>query len=475
MEPIEQTQGEPPLRAEDLGSPEFRRDHGVRLAYVAGAMYKGIASRELVAAMGSAGLLSFLGTGGLALDEIESAIRYLQERLPAAAPYGSNLLSNPADPELEEATVELLLRLGVHQIEASAYTEPSPAVVRFRLSGARRGLDGMPEVPNRVMAKISDPRVARHFLSPPAPQIVAGLLERGVIEAAEAQLAPHITMADDLCVEADSGGHTTQASAYSITPAIVLLRDELIGRTAGSPAIRVGAGGGLGTPHAIAAAFVLGADFVVTGSVNQCTVEAGTSDRAKDMLEAAGPHDMAVVPSGDLFEIGAKMQVLKRGLLFPARASRLHELYRQFDAWDSIDEPTRRRIEMQYFKRSFAEVVDELAAYHRARSPEKWAQIKAQPKRLMAMVFRWYFYQANHWALSGDPDRTSDFQIQCGPAMGSFNQWVKGTSLTSWRNRHVDRMGQRLMTEAARILDVRYHAMRRGGAPAVAIPGISHD
>ncbi len=463
MEPTERVQGQdaPSLRAEDLGNPEFCRAHGVRLAYVAGAMYKGIASRELVAAMSSAGLLSFLGTGGLALDEIESAICFLQERLPAAAPYGSNLLSNPASPELENATVELLLRRGVHRVEASAYTEPSPALVRFRLSGARRGPDGTPEVPHRVMAKISDPRVARHFLSPPAPKIVAHLLESGAIEPAEAQLAPHITMADDLCVEADSGGHTTQASAYSITPAIALLRDELADRTSGSPAIRVGAGGGLGTPHAIAAAFLLGADFVLTGSVNQCTIEAGTSDLVKDMLETAGPHDMAVVPSGDLFEIGAKMQVLQRGLLFPARAVRLYELYRQFDAWDAVDAPTRRRIESQYFKRSFAEVVDELAAYHKARSPEQWTRIMTQPKRLMAMVFRWYFYQANQWALSGTPDRRSDFQIQCGPALGSFNQWVKGTPLASWRNRHVDQIGQHLMTEAARILDLRYHAMRR--------------
>ena len=41
-------------------------------------------------------------------------------------------------------------------------------------------------------------------------------------------------------------------------------------------AIRVGAAGGIGTPEAAAAAFVLGADFILTGSINQCTVEAGT-------------------------------------------------------------------------------------------------------------------------------------------------------------------------------------------------------
>ena len=59
---------------------------------------------------------------------------------------------------------------------------------------------------------------------------------------------------------------------------------------------RLGAAGGLGVPEAVAAAFVLGADFVLTGSINQCTAECGTSERVKDMLQQAlrqtVPQDM---------------------------------------------------------------------------------------------------------------------------------------------------------------------------------------
>lgn len=81
-----------------------------------------------------------------------------------------------------------------------------------------------------------------------------------------------------------------------------------------SQKIRVGAAGGIGTPEAAAAAFILGADFIVTGSINQCTVEAGTSEIVKDLLQEINVQDTEYAPAGDMFELGAKVQVLKKGL-----------------------------------------------------------------------------------------------------------------------------------------------------------------
>ena len=66
------------IAAETLGSESFRLDYGLKYAYLAGAMYKGIASKELVVAMGRASLMGYLGTGGMSFDEMESAIRYIQ-------------------------------------------------------------------------------------------------------------------------------------------------------------------------------------------------------------------------------------------------------------------------------------------------------------------------------------------------------------------------------------------------------------
>jgi trans-AT polyketide synthase/acyltransferase/oxidoreductase domain-containing protein len=58
-----------------------------------------------------------------------------------------------------------------------------------------------------------------------------------------------------------------------------------------------------------------------------------------------------------------------------------------------------------------------------------------------------------------------DYQIHCGPAMGAFNQWVKGTDLEDWRNRHVDEIAERLMRAAAQFLEGRFQAMHSVDRP----------
>ena len=47
----------------------------------------------------------------------------------------------------------------------------------------------------------------------------------------------------------------------------------------------------------------------------------------------------------------------------------------------------------------------------------------------------------------------NNFQIHSGPAIGAFNQWVKGTELENWKNRHVDEIAEKLMTETAAYLN----------------------
>jgi len=43
--------------------------------------------------------------------------------------------------------------------------------------------------------------------------------------------------------------------------------------------------------------------------------------------------------------------------------------------------------------------------------------------------------------------------------MGAFNQWVKGTALENWRNRHVDEIAEKLMQETAALLNQRFHEL----------------
>ncbi|WP_230646882.1 PfaD family polyunsaturated fatty acid/polyketide biosynthesis protein [Bradyrhizobium sp. Leaf401] len=446
------------IEAASLGSREFLADYDVRFAYVAGAMYKGIASKELVIAMGKARLMSFFGTGGLCLADIENGIRSIQAALGPAVSFGANLLSDIERPETEERTVDLYLRHGVHFIEAAGYMKLSLSLIRYRLRGLQRKVDGTIVCTNRVLAKVSRPEVALAFLQPAPAAQIKRLLDAGQITAEEADLGRSVPVADDICVECDSGGHTDQGVAYALLPAMIALRDEVLTQHRFNRVVRVGAAGGIGTPSAAAAAFIMGADFILTGSINQCTVEAGTSEAVKEMLASADVQDTAYAPSGDLFELGAKVQVLRKGLFFPARANKLYELFSRFNSLDEIDLKTRKTLEEKYFKRSFDAVWAEVKKYYIDSGRANIDDLGGNPKKKMAMIFRWYLAHTTKLALSGDVAEKVDFQIQCGPAIGSFNRWVKGTPLESWRNRHVAAIGEQIMLGTANLLSHRLNS-----------------
>ena len=440
---------------ESLGSASFKQDYGLRYACIAGAMYKGIASKELVVAMGKAGLMGFLGSGGMRMEEVEESIRYIQAELSGGQAYGINLLCNLVEPEVEDRTVDLFLQYGIRNVEASAYMQMTPSLVRYRLKGLQKNPDGSVQAPNRIIAKLSRPEVAAAFMSPAPEKIVRPLVESGQLTAEEAELGQSIPIAHDICVEADSGGHTDQGVAYAIMPAIMRLRDDMTAQYGYRKRIRIGSAGGIGTPQAAAAAFTLGADFIVTGSINQCTVEAGTSDAVKDMLQDANVQDTDYAPAGDMFEIGAKVQVLKKGVFFPARARKLYELYTRHQSLDEIDEKIREQIQEKYFCRSFSDVWEETRDYYLKTKPATLERAEKNPKQKMALIFRWYFIHTNRLALQGDPTQRVDYQIHTGPAIGAFNQWVKGSDLENWRNRRVAAINEKLMQEAALWLNER--------------------
>lgn len=450
------------ISAARLGSEQFKSAYGIKYAYLAGAMYKGIASKEIVVAMAKAGLMGYLGTGGLRLDRIESDIRSIQSQLPTDGRYGMNLLSDLSQPELEQRTVELLLRCGVRFVEAAAYMQVSPSLVRYRSKGLKRRPDGRIEAPHRVMAKISRPEVATAFMQPAPEAIIRQLVQAGHLSAEEADLSRLLPVASEICVEADSGGHTDRGVAHVLMPVMLSLRDEMMAQHGYAETIHVGAAGGIGTPEAAAAAFVMGADFILTGSINQCTVEAGTSVAVKDMLETAGPQDTAYAPAGDMFELGAKVQVFKKGIFFPARANKLYELYSRYNSLDEIDLKTRRQIEEKYFRRSFDDIWQETKSYYLDAGRGKLEELERSPKLKMALIFRWYFVHTTRLAMNGDEQQKLDYQIHCGPALGAFNRWVKGTALESWRNRHVADIAERLLDATADRLNERFAQLTGG-------------
>ncbi|TAN49019.1 MAG: [acyl-carrier-protein] S-malonyltransferase [Methylococcaceae bacterium] len=455
------TTNSPCISLQTLGSAAFKRSYGVDYPYVAGAMYRGIASTQLVIRMAQAGMLSFFGTGGLSKTEIEAGIQTIQAALRPSQPYGMNLLHNLNEPEMEDETVDVFLKHRIENIEASAYMQTlSAALVRFRVQGLFKNSRGQIEARHRIIAKISRPEVAAAFMAPPPEKLLQKLLSAGQISAEQAQWAANFPVAGDLCVEADSGGHTDRGVLTTILPAILMLRDEIQGQYRYDPPIRVGAAGGIGTPEAAAAAFVLGADFITTGSINQCTVEAGTSAAAKTMLQGMNVQDTDYAPAGDMFELGAKVQVLKKGVFFPARANKLYELYQRHQSLDEIDAKTRSQLEQKYFKRSFEEIYQETRRYFAERRPEEIAKAEQNPKYKMALVFRWYFAYSNRLALTGSAESKVDYQIHTGSALGAFNRWVKDTALEDWHNRHVDDIALKLLHATVELLNRRFQALR---------------
>ncbi len=442
-------------RAQMLGCAVFRKRYGLRYAYLAGAMYKGIASSRIVIAMAKAGMLGFLGTGGLKLSRIEDDILAIKAAVKPGEAWGVNLLASVERPELEEQTVDLYLKHGVEIVEAAAYTQISRALVRYRVRGLAFRRGGEIEIRHKIIAKVSRPEVARAFLSPPPAEAVAELLHEGDITAEQADAAKRVSMADDLCIESDSGGHTDGGVAIVLLPRMLRLRDEFQALYRYPVAIGIGAAGGIGTPAAIAAAFVLGADFVLTGSINQCTVEAGTSDAVKDLLAGIDVQDVTYAPAGDMFELGAKVQVVRKGTLFPARANRLYGLYQHHDAIESIPKKLLDQLEQKYFGRSIESVWEETSRYYERSDPRVLQAALQSSKKRMALVFRWYFIHTNRMALEGDPDRRHDYQVHCGPAMGAFNGWAAENGLSDWRHRNVDWIALMLLREAALYLDAR--------------------
>jgi trans-AT polyketide synthase/acyltransferase/oxidoreductase domain-containing protein len=450
-----------------LGSPAFRRRYGLRYAYVAGAMYRGIASAQLVIRMGRAGMIAYLGTGGLPLAAVEEAIRTIQASLSRHEPYGLNLLADYDAPDAERALVELYLKYGIRCIEAAAFMRMTPALVRFRVSGLYRDAQGEICCAHRVLAKVSRVEVAEAFMTPAPPAIVDALLREGAITAEQAGMARYVPMSHDICVEADSGGHTDGGIPTVLLPAMQQLRQAVVERYGYREPICMGLAGGIGTPASAGAAFAMCADFVLTGSINQCTVESGAADVVKTMLQQAGVHDMAYAPAGDMFELGARVQVLKKGVLFPMRANKLQALYTHYESLEDLPAAVRLQLEQTYFKRSLDSIWDEAVRYLEAGGRAKAiALARASPKARMARVFRWYFAYSSRLALNGSTQDQANFQVHTGPALGAFNQWVKGTSLEAWTQRHVDTIALALMNATAGYLRAGYERLFRESTDA---------
>ena len=438
----------PAIRPESLGDSGFKRRHGLKYAYVAGAMANGIASTALVKTMGENGMVGFFGAGGLSLSQIETAILELKEGL-GDKPFGFNLIHSLADPGHEMATVKLYLDHGVTLISAAAFMRITLPLVYYRVKGIHRNKQGAIVTPNRIIAKVSRVEVARQFFAPPPEKLLDLLVDRQMITSDEAMLASQIPMAQDLTAEADSGGHTDNRPALTLLPTFIALKNEAMATHNFESPLCVGLAGGIATPESASAAFSMGAAYILTGSINQACVEAGICEDVKKLLSQTEQADVAMAPSADMFEIGARVQVLKRGTLFPVRAEKLYQFYKSYTCFEDLPPATQKEIEDKFLLTSFDAAWQSTRDFFLSRGNQQEVDRAEQnPAHKMALVFRSYLGQSSRWAIQGNPQRKMDYQVWCGPAMGAFNQWAKGSFLEPHTNRFAAEIAMNLLTGA---------------------------
>src|SRR5204862_4599035 len=184
-------------------------------------------------------------------------------------------------------------------------------------------------------------------------------------------LPAQVAVAEDLPGGAGSGGHTDHPALTALFPTILALKHEIMAHQCYRRPIRVGAAGGLGTPSALAASFSLGAAYVLTGSINQSAVEAGLSTLGKELLTQAQMTDVAMAPAADMFEMGVKVQVLKRGTLFAARAHKLYDVYKANASLEAIPSSERAKLEREILGGTIDEVWASTASFFRERDPKQ--------------------------------------------------------------------------------------------------------
>jgi PfaD family protein len=440
----------PPIYPERLGDRQFTEDHNIRFPYIVGEMARGIATPRMVVAAAKAGLLGFYGSAGLQVEEIRLGLTEIRQGLPdATASWGANVIHTPQQPGYEAEVIDLFLEQSVRRVSASAYMRLSPEIVRYTCLGLTRASNGEIKRQNHVFAKVSRAEVAEQFMAPAPQKILDQLVQSGHISAEQARLGALVPVAADITAEADSGGHTDNRPASVVFSSLTQARARISRRHSYPPnTIRIGLAGGIATPHAVASAFQMGAAYVLTGSVNQSAVESGLSQAGRQSLAGAGPADVMMAPAADMFEQGVKVQVLKRGTLFAMRGEKLYAMYRSGAQFDHLPPKDKAWVE-SVLGEPFESAWQATRAYLLNINPDTVAKADEDGNKRFALVCRRYLFMGAQWAREGVEERKSDFQIWCGPAMGAFNEWVKGTPLEPLVARTVKQIAWNLLEGGA--------------------------
>ncbi len=436
----------PQMPESAFGSLEFMRDHGLRHPCVAGSMGRGISGVPLVTALAQAGLLGFIGSFDVPVQHVAGMIDDCKARLGGAQNFGVNVHDCAENSSKSADLLSLCSEKSVPCVELSGFDRVTSALVKHRALGLSEH-DGLISRGHKVLLKTSRAEVARQFMQAAPARLLDELLETQQITSQQHRLAQQCPVADDVCVTCDGAWVNEPASAWIKLPEFQQLRASL-GLVAQS--VRLGCSGGIGTPQSMAAAFQLGADFVLTGSINQCTVEAGVHEAVKAALAQAGVEDTAFAPRADALRSDVRSRVLCGVSHFATRARHVLQLMHKGLSLQSVGEDTRAGLEQHFFGQAL-ETVLKTACESLPDAAQQ--QVRSDGHRQWMLVLQQYLRRAERAVLSDQDGDLRNARIDCSAAMGAFNAWAKGTPWQDWRARQVAPMTLALLRQCAEMLD----------------------
>lgn len=427
-----------------LGSKSFKEDFNLKYAYLVGPMYRGISSKDMIIRLARNGMLGFIGSTYMDLEDLRKEIIEVKKELYNNESFGVSLTYQNDDSLIEGKIIKILLEEKVNIVQLSGYIQITEEIAKYRIKSLFKTRDNKVSCKVKFIIKLSRPEVAKAFMEPVPKYIIEKLLGRKEITLEEAKIAENYPIVDSICVEANSSGCTDGKSINCLLPRMIKLRNDCIENNYYDCNVYVGVTGGIGTDFAAMSMFIMGADYIMTGSINQCTVESQISEEVKNKLQNIDIQDTDYAPGIDLFEFGAKVQVLKKGSFFCVKANKLYEIYKQYNSLDELSEEVKEMLIDKYFEKDFETIYDEMCKI--------LPQENNNEKKKMALIFKWYLINSQLFAIKGNSNRRIDYQVYCSPALGAFNQLVKGTDMEKWINRHVEVIGQYIMDGAEKLI-----------------------
>jgi trans-AT polyketide synthase/acyltransferase/oxidoreductase domain-containing protein len=431
-----------------IGNAEFSKKYRTKYNYAVGGMGHGISGVDFVVKSCNEGILSFLGANCVDLDVIGSMIDQVKHKINSDTLFGVNITENYFEPQNTKDLINLCTEKGVRVIEASNFMTVTKELVRYKISGI--GLDAEGSVTgNAIIAKVSNTNVAREFLKPPSDSILNELLNEKAITKDEFDIAGKIPVADDVCIVGDCAYETEKGNLLTMLPEVLDVAEKIYKENLLVAKSRIGAAGSIGSGRTILALHYMGAEFFMTGSVNECTKEADIPDDVKDMLVKTNVNDFTYAPSENMFELNRFVQVLKKGVFFPSRANMLKSVYDTVNSIDDISGEIKLYIEDKLLQCGFDNY---FAKIKLTENQIKLANSNSKYK--MAIIFKQYLHEASDKALfSKDRDKdVVDFQVYCGTAIGTANERLKDSKINDWKMRNTANIAEVLMQDAYSIM-----------------------